>query len=140
MRKTLHQRVVAGTVGSDHDDFSTPVVEGIRHELEEIGTLALFLRVPQDATLRADVAVDEFADGLAERLLLVRADPDEEPTRLLNACRQSGAKTGTGADADATAVDARRVTDTRKLQSFISTRHHEYNLTRLRTRTRRVQM
>jgi hypothetical protein len=72
--------------------------------------------ISQAKSLWADVVVDELRNCGTERLLLVGADPDQVPVGALDACRQSGAETSAGADADAALVQRRRVRDAGELE------------------------
>ena len=60
--------------------------------------------------------VDESADSRAERLFLVASDPDQIPIGGLQARRERGPETGTGADTDTTLIECRSVGDTGELE------------------------
>ena len=53
--------------------------------------------------------MDEGGDSGSKGLQLIRADPDQEPAVMLDAGRESGTETGTGADTDAPLVEGRCV-------------------------------
>ena len=73
------------------------------------------VRRVRNSPLGLDVPVNQPRDGRAERLLLVRADPDEEPVVELYTGGEDSADTGAGADGDAAAVQVRQVGQASKL-------------------------
>lgn len=77
----LHHLVVARHVGGDEDDLGAEAVPRVREQLDRVGAAAALLGVPEDHPLGLDVVVDESGDRRPECLLLVGADPDEEPKR-----------------------------------------------------------
>lgn len=53
--------------------FGSPVIIRLFQDLHRIWPAAPELRIPQQETLRSNVAVDKAADCWSERLLLIRA-------------------------------------------------------------------
>jgi hypothetical protein len=82
---TLHHLIIALLVGSDEDDLGTEAVPHVLEKLNRVRAATALLGVPQNHTLWRNVLVDEVGDGRAKGLLLIRADPDEEPMSLLSA-------------------------------------------------------
>ena len=60
-------------VKSTTKTFSSPVVIRLFQDLHRIWPATPELRIPQQETLRSNMAVDEAADSWAERLFLIRA-------------------------------------------------------------------
>jgi len=65
-----HQHGVRKVYGKT---FSSPIVIRLFQDLHRIWPAAPELRIPQQETLRSNVAVDKPADCWSERLLLIRA-------------------------------------------------------------------
>ena len=53
--------------------------------------------------------MDEGGDGGSQTFRLVSTDPDQEPTVILDASRESGAEASAGTDTNTPLVDGRRV-------------------------------
>ena len=85
--------------------------------LHRIRTSAFLLRVEQDASFLGHAPSDDVEQDRPERLLHVRADPDEEPVVKLSAGGEHRADTRAGADCDAAAVEVCKVGQAGKLSN-----------------------
>lgn len=107
----LHHLIIALHIGGDKDDFSPKAVPHLLEEFDRVWPSTTFLRVPEDHALGLDVFVNQARNRRAESLLLIRADPDQEPVRALNAGRQGSPDACSRADADSTLEHGRGVAD-----------------------------
>lgn len=76
---TLNHLIIASLIRGNEDDFRLKIRIDIFQQLHGVRTPSLF-RVPEDASLRLDVLVNEARNRRAKCLLLVRADPDQKPS------------------------------------------------------------
>lgn len=81
---SLHHLVVSSHVGCNEDHLRTEAAVGILEELHGIGSSASLARVPKDHPLRWNILVDQAGDRWSKRLLLVGANPNEEPGRRVS--------------------------------------------------------
>lgn len=87
-------------------------------DLHCVWTTAAQLAIPKHQALWSNVPVDETGDSGTKGLLLIRADPDQEPVGGLQASREGSADAGSGADADTSVVQRRRVGNTCELSTY----------------------
>ena len=84
--------------------FCTKGFVTFANQFHHVRALALLLAVPQDAAFRLDIVINETCDCWAKRLLLVAADPDEEPVFGLETRAESCTNASASTDTDAPLV------------------------------------
>ena len=110
--------MVSQSIDSKENKSLTLSFEGdvnVLQHLHGVWPAALLLGVEEDVALLGDGAMDHVEEDGTERLLHVRADPDQEPVVELCAGGKYSTDTGTRADGDAAAVQVAKVGQTGEL-------------------------
>ena len=108
---TLHHLIIALHIGRDKDDLGPKAIPHLLEELHRVRPSPPLLRVPEDHPLRLDVVMDQPGYRGPKGLFLVRANPDQEPVRALDASRQRSTDTCSRADADPSLEHGRGMAD-----------------------------
>lgn len=80
---SLHHLIIALHIRGDEDYLGPKTSPCILKQLHCVWSATPLFRVPQYHPLRLDVPVDKTRNRRPERLLLIRANPDEEPSWTL---------------------------------------------------------
>jgi hypothetical protein len=115
---TLHHLIITLPIGGNEDDLGSKARPCLFEELHGIWSSSSFLRVPKDHSLWLDMFADHTRYRWSKGFLLIRAYPNEKPSRIsenpvqkrwlesgvpiwaLDAGGQRCPDTGSGADAD----------------------------------------
>jgi hypothetical protein len=76
---TLHHLIITLHVGGNEYDLGPEARPRLPEEFHGIGASSSFLGVPEDHSFGLNVLVDQARYRWSEGLLLIRADPNEEP-------------------------------------------------------------
>lgn len=79
---TLHHLIITLHVGGNEYDLGPKAHKRSFEELHRIWSSSLFFRVPENHSLRLDVFADQTRYCWPKCFLLIRAYPDEEPSRI----------------------------------------------------------
>jgi hypothetical protein len=80
----FYQLLVSAPVRGDEHNLGVPLPVDRRHKSYDIRSPSPLLRVPETHALLRDVVVDEGGDCASEGFQLIRTDPDQEPTVILD--------------------------------------------------------
>jgi len=112
----LHKLLVTLVVRGDKYNFSIPGLVDFSQYLKGVRSAFSGFGVPKDASLGAEIVVDERRNGRTEGFLHITSDPDQEPVGGLEACGESCAETSTGTHTDTSLVDGRGVGNASELE------------------------